>query len=166
MSAAKRTSAQQPSAPATVWADGAAPSSRLVEIVAGAVIGVISGFVLIGTHRLQLPVGGSDIPVGLIFGAVFQCVGSVLLAAWFGRKMPLGVLSLVFAVLAMLFAGPSAGGGILMPGELAGEFQWQGWAVQLIGILVPLAVLTVMWIIQIRQISRAARDRAGERAHT
>lgn len=154
-----RTSRPQPSATTTFWADGIKPASRLIESIVSALLGTVSAFILVGTHRLSGTLGGVSVPWGLIFGAVFQLFASIFLLAWFGRKLPLGVLALVFAAFAMWFAGPSAGGGILMPGEIAGQFQWQGWAVQLIGVLIPAAVLASVWV---RQITRLFRAGSGE----
>lgn len=145
---------QEPSAPQHVWADGSRPPARIAEVIVSVLLGIVSAFVLVGLHRNSVEISGTGVPWGLIFGAAYQLVASVFLAAWSGRKLPLALLSAVFAVLAAMFAGPSAGGGILMPGEIAGEYQWQGWIVQLIGVLVPIAVLAAVWVIQIRRIAR------------
>lgn len=132
-----------------------AARSRVVDVLAGAGLGVLSGFVLVGVHRMSVSVGGIDIPWGLVFGAVFQIVGCVLLVALSGRKLPLAVFALVFALLSMVFAGTSAGGGVLMPGEIAGVVQWQGWAVQIMGVVIPCLVVALVWARQIRALARA-----------
>lgn len=128
--------------------------SRVVEVLSGAGLGVVSGFVLVGVHRMSVSLGGVELPWGLLFGAVFQIVGCVLLIALSGRKLPLAVFALVFAAMSMLFAGTSAGGGVLMPGEIAGVAQWQGWAVQIMGVLIPCLAIALVWARQIRALAR------------
>ncbi len=129
-------------------------SSRLIQLLAGAVLGALTAFVLVGMHRVSADIGGVSIPWGLLFGAVFMAVASILLTAWFEAKLPLGILALVFAMLALMFAGQSPGGGVLMPAQVAGQVQWTGWAVQLIGVLIPLAAAGLVWMRQIRALHR------------
>lgn len=130
---------------------------RLAQLLAGGVLGLVSAFVLVGTHRVHGEIAGIDLPLGLIFGFAYQLVASIFLVLAFGTKLPLGALAAVFAALALLFAGPSQGGGILMPAQIGGVTQWQGWAVQFIGVLVPLVIAAVVWAQQIRDIARNAR---------
>ena len=127
---------------------------RLLQAITGALIGVLAALVLVGMHRVSADIGGVSVPWGLLFGAVFMIVASVLLTAWFEAKLPLGMLAFVFALLALLFAGESPGGGVLMPAQIAGEKQWTGWAVQIIGVAIPLVAAGIVWVRQIRSLHR------------
>ncbi|CAM4124942.1 MULTISPECIES: hypothetical protein [Helcobacillus] len=140
--------AQPPSAPRR-------PLERIAQFATGAVLGVLSAFVLIGMHRVSAEIGGVTVPWGLAFGALFQVVACVLVVAWFDAKLPLIILAAVFALLALMFSGPSPGGGILMPAEVNGEAQYSGWLIQLIGVLIPLIAAAGLWAVQIAALRRA-----------
>lgn len=129
-----------------------------MQVVAAIVLAVISVLLLVTIHRLELPVAGIDLPIGLVMGAVFQLAALLFLVASTGRRLPLVVLTAAWGALVIPFSGNGAGGGVLMPGALGDQIQYQGWIVQLIGVGVPLLVLVVMWAVRMRTLL-AARDR-------
>lgn len=140
-----------------IFVDGTKPASRTTEIVVGAIAGVLGGLVVIGTHRMRSAVGGVQIPWGLIFGLAFQAIATGGLIAISGRKLALFIDALAFTIVAMYFSGTSLGGGLLVPAQIAGVAQWQGWAAQFLGVIVPLVGAAIVWIIQIRNIARATK---------
>lgn len=121
------------------------------------ILAAISVLLLVTTHRLTVTVGGFGLPVGLLMGAVFQLAASLFLVASTGRRLPLIVLTAAWGTLVIPFAGNGAGGGVLMPGALGDQVQYQGWIVQLIGVGVPLAVLVVLWAVRMRRLLAAGR---------
>ncbi len=140
-----------------IFFDGTTPASRATEIVVGAIVGVLGGLVVIGTHRMRSTVGGVQLPWGLALGFAFQAIATVGLVALSGRKLPLFMEALAFTLVAMYFSGTSLGGGLLVPAQIAGEAQWQGWVAQFLGVIVPLVGAALVWIIQIRNIARATK---------
>ena len=137
--------------------DGTAPASRRTEIIVGVIAGVFGGLVVIGTHRMRSTVGGVSVPWGVAFGCAFQTIATLGLIALSGRKLPLFMDALAFTLVAMYFSGTSLGGGLLVPAQIAGEAQWQGWAAQFLGVIVPLVGAAVVWALQIRNIARATK---------
>ncbi|MCT1955385.1 hypothetical protein M3C92_03995 [Dermabacter hominis] len=138
-----------------IFADGTRPTSRATEIVVGAIVGVLGGLVVIGTHRMRSTVQDVSVPWGLLFGCAYEVVATCMLVALSGRKLPLFIDALAFTLVAVYFSGTSLGGGLLVPAQIAGEAQWQGWAAQFLGVIVPLVGVAIVWAIQIRNIARA-----------
>ncbi|WP_279063011.1 hypothetical protein [Dermabacter hominis] len=138
-----------------IFADGTRPTSRATEIVVGAIVGVLGGLVVIGTHRMRSTVHDVSVPWGLLFGCAYEVVATCMLVALSGRKLPLFIDALAFTLVAVYFSGTSLGGGLLVPAQIAGEAQWQGWVAQFLGVIVPLVGVAIVWAIQIRNIARA-----------
>ncbi|GAA1484550.1 hypothetical protein [Brachybacterium fresconis] len=120
------------------------PSARITQGVLGVVLTVLSVLLMLTTHRMRLALGGVDLPVGLIFGGAFQIVTCVFLYAATGSRLPLIVVGALWGLAALPFLGHGAGGGVLMPAEIAGRLQLAGWIVQGLGIGIPfLAALLI-----------------------
>lgn len=115
--------------------------ARVIQVVMGVVVAVISVLLMITTHRMQLDLLGAAIPVGLLFGALFQIVACVFLYAATGARLPLLVLGGLWGLLAAPFLGNGAGGGVLMPAVIGDQAQYSGWIVQGLGIAIPFLVL-------------------------
>src|SRR5699024_7670753 len=97
-------------------------------------------------HRMELELFGVDLPVGLVFGAVFRVVTCVFLWAAPGSRFPLLVLGCLWGMLATPLLGESVGGGVLLPAVMGGVSRATGWIVQGLGVASPFllaAVLTV-----------------------
>ena len=114
--------------------------ARIGQAAMAVVLTLVSVPLLLTTHRLELTVLGADIPAGLLFGAVFQVVVSLFLWAATGSRLPVLVLGALWGLVASPFLGRGAGGGVLLPAEIAGEAQLSGWIVQGIGIGIPFLV--------------------------
>ena len=125
------------------------------------VLAVVSVLLLVAIHRVEVVAGGVHWPLGLVMGAIFQLAASVFLLTSTGRRLPVLVLLIAWGVLAMPFAGSGPGGGVLMPGQIAGKPQYSGYLIQIIGVGIPLLVLAGA---QIAAIRRAGRERAGRRS--
>ena len=67
---------------------------------------------------------------------MFRSRSSVCRAAT-GTRFPLLVLGALWGILATPFLGEGAGGGVLMPAEIAGQAQFSGWIVQGLGVGIP-----------------------------
>lgn len=119
----------------------------------GALLGIVSALLMVTCHRLSLDVAGLELPIGLILGAVLQTACCVFLLASTGRRLGVVVLAVVWFLVALPFAGQSAGGGVLMPAAIGEEVQYQGWAVQILGIGIPLLALAACWVQRIRRLS-------------
>lgn len=135
-------------------AEGTGPTARAAQVIAAGVLGVISALLMVTTHRAQLDVAGVSLPIGLIIGGAFQLAASIFLVTATGRRLPLLVLTIVWGLVALPFAGRGAGGGILMPAAIGGVPQYSGWIVQGLGVLIPLLVLAALWILRIRRLTR------------
>ncbi|GAA1315606.1 MAG: hypothetical protein ACTIMA_13680 [Brachybacterium tyrofermentans] len=135
----------RPTRPTTV--DTTSIPARILQVVMGVVLTVISVLLMITTHRMQLDVLGLDLPVGLLLGALFQIVACVFLYAATGARLPLLVLGGLWGLLAAPFLGNGAGGGVLMPAVIGDQPQYSGWIVQGLGIAIPfLALLAItLW---------------------
>lgn len=122
-------------------------SARITQGIMGVVLTVLSVLLMLTTHRMQLSLGGVDLPVGLVFGGAFQVVTCVFLYSATGSRLPLVVVGSLWGLVALPFLGHGAGGGVLMPAELAGRLQLAGWIVQGLGVGIPfLAVLVItLW---------------------
>lgn len=151
--------------PGAVEPDGADTMSRLAQVIAALVLAVVSVLLMVTTHRVTLGVGGVPLPAGLALGAAFQLAASIFLLASTGRRLPLVVLTVAWGALGMVFAGQSAGGGVLMPAVIGDRPQYSGWAVQILGTLIPLLVLAAAWLGRIRRIARARAGRGGRVGH-
>jgi hypothetical protein len=114
--------------------------ARIGQAAMAVVLTLVSVPLLLTTHRLELTVLGADLPAGLLFGAVFQVVVSLFLWAATGSRLPVLVLGALWGLVASPFLGRGAGGGVLLPAEIAGEAQLSGWIVQGIGIGIPFLV--------------------------
>lgn len=136
---------------------GTDPLSRVVQVIVALVIAAISVMLMVTTHRAAFDVLGVRLPVGLLLGGLFQLAASVFLVSATGRRLPLVVLAAAWGVFVMPLAGTSAGGGVLMPGVLAGVVQYQGWIVQALGVGIPLLVLAVLWVTRMRALGRGAQ---------
>lgn len=118
-------------------------AARISQVIAAIVVAVVSVLLLVTMHRLQLTVAGVDLPVGLVFGAVFQFAASTFLWAATGARLPVVVLGCIWGLMVLPFAGTSPGGGVLMPAVIAQKAQISGWIVQGIGIVVPFVFLGI-----------------------
>ncbi|WP_193636288.1 hypothetical protein [Brachybacterium subflavum] len=118
-------------------------AARISQVVAAIVVAVVSVLLLVTMHRLQLTIAGVDLPVGLVFGAVFQFAASTFLWAATGARLPVVVLGCIWGLMVLPFAGTSPGGGVLMPAVIAQKAQISGWIVQGIGIVVPFVFLGI-----------------------
>ena len=116
-------------------------AARLGQAAMAIVLAIVSVLLLVTTHRFELTVLGVDLPAGLLLGAVFQAVWSAT-----GTRFPLLVLGSLWGLLAGPFLGEGAGGGVLLPAEIAGQAQYSGWIVQGIGILIPFALALVITV--------------------
>lgn len=139
-------------------AEGTSTGERVVQVVMAAVLAVVSALLMVTTHRQGVRVAGVALPTGLLLGAAFQLAASLFLLAATGRRLPLVVLAVLWCLVAMPFAGQSGGGSVLMPAELGGAVQPQGWIVQILGVAIPLVVLAVAWARQMRSLSRTSAD--------
>jgi hypothetical protein len=122
--------------------------ARLGQAAMAVVLTVVSVLLLVTTHRLEVAVLGVDLPAGLLFGAAFQVVVCLFLWASTGTRFPLLVLGALWGLLAGPFLGEGAGGGVLMPAEIAGEVQLSGWVVQAIGIGIPFLVALALTLVR------------------
>lgn len=142
--------------------EGARVGDRVAQVVMALILAVVSALVMVMIHRQGVEALGSTWPTGLLLGGVIQLAASTFLLASTGRRLPLVVLAVAWSLVAMPFAGQSAGGSVLMPAELGGAVQYQGWIVQLLGIAIPLLVLAADWATRIRRL--AARQGQGPTA--
>jgi hypothetical protein len=122
--------------------------ARLGQAAMAVGLTVVSVLLLVTTHRLEVAVLGVDLPAGLLFGAAFQVVVCLFLWASTGTRFPLLVLGALWGLLAGPFLGEGAGGGVLMPAEIAGEVQLSGWVVQAIGIGIPFLVALALTLVR------------------
>lgn len=129
--------------------------ARLVQAAMALVLAIVSVLLMLTTHRVELQLLGADLPVGLLFGAVFQVVACAFLWAATGSRLPLIVLGCLWGVLATPFLGEGAGGGVLLPAMLLDVPQYSGWIVQGIGLLVPFLVAGLITVVT------RSRSRAG-----
>ncbi|WP_241237300.1 hypothetical protein [Brachybacterium saurashtrense] len=129
-------------------------AARLAQAAMAIVLAIVSVLLMLTTHRLSLDVLGAAIPVGLLFGALFQGVVCVFLWAATGARLPLLVLGCLWPVLAIPFLGEGVGGGVLLPAVIAGQVQLSGWIVQAIGVGVPFLVAALATVADRRR-SRA-----------
>ena len=121
--------------------------ARLGQAAMAVVLTIVSVPLLLTTHRVELAVLGADLSAGLLFGAAFQVVVSLFLWAATGTRFPVLVLGALWGLAAAPFLGQGAGGGVLLPAELAGQVQLSGWIVQGIGIGVPFLVVLAMTLV-------------------
>ena len=121
--------------------------ARLGQAAMAVVLTIVSVPLLLTTHRVELAVLGADLPAGLLFGAAFQVVVSLFLWAATGTRFPVLVLGALWGLAAAPFLGQGAGGGVLLPAELAGQVQLSGWIVQGIGIGVHFLVVLAMTLV-------------------
>ena len=121
--------------------------ARLGQAAMAVVLTIVSVPLLLPTPRVELAVLGADLPAGLLFGAAFQVVVSMFLWAATGTRFPVLVLGALWGLAAAPFLGQGAGGGVLLPAELAGQVQLSGWIVQGIGIGVPFLVVLAMTLV-------------------
>lgn len=145
--------------PASPAAGTASISARISQVIAAIVVAVVSVLLLVTMHRLELTVAGIDLPVGLVFGAVFQFAAATFLWAATGARLPVVVLGCVWGLMVLPFAGTSPGGGVLMPAVIAQKAQISGWIVQGIGIVVPFVFLGIQHLA-----SRRIRPTGGSSA--
>ncbi|MGO2192348.1 hypothetical protein ACT3SQ_16885 [Brachybacterium sp. AOP42-C2-15] len=130
-------------------------AARLTQAAMAVVLAIVSVLLMITLHRVELPVAGLRLPVGLLFGALFQVVTSVFLWAATGSRLPLLVLGSLWGLLAMPFLGEGLGGGVLMPAMLGTEPQYSGWVVQGLGLVIPFLIAGLITLV------RRARTRAN-----
>ncbi|ATG55296.1 hypothetical protein CFK41_11365 [Brachybacterium ginsengisoli] len=117
--------------------DTASLGARLAQAAMAIVLTIVSVLLMLTTHRLQLALGGIDLPAGLVFGAVLQIVICVFLWSATGSRFPLLLVGGLWGMLATPFLGESIGGGVLLPAQVADIPQISGWIVQGLGILIP-----------------------------
>lgn len=134
------TSAQHPRAGVDTTSLGA----RLAQAAMAIVLAIVSVLLMVATHRAEVTLAGIDLPAGLVLGAVLQVVISVFLWAATGTRFPLLVLGSLWGILATPFLGEGAGGGVLMPAEIAGQAQFSGWIVQGLGVGIPFLTALVI----------------------
>lgn len=115
-------------------------AARLAQAAMAIVLAIISVLLLLTTHRVELDLLGVAVPVGLLFGAVFQAITSVFLWAATGSRFPLLVLGSLWGILAMPFLGEGVGGGVMLPAVVADVPQLSGWIVQGLGLVIPFLV--------------------------
>lgn len=115
---------------------------------------ILSVLLMLTTHRLRLELGGVQLPVGLLFGAVYQTVTSIFLWSLTGSRLPVVVLGGLWGLAAMPFLGRGVGGGVLLPGVIGDQVQYSGWIVQLLGIGIPFLVAGILTLARIRELSR------------
>ncbi len=139
-------------------AEGADLASRVAQVIAAIVLAAVSVLLMVTTHRTTAEVVGLELPVGLVLGGAFQLAASVFLLAATGRRLPLVVLAVGWALLVIPFAGTGAGGGVMMPGSIAGTAQYSGWIVQILGVGIPLVLAAVVWVRRIGRLTRGRRD--------
>ncbi|GAA1488489.1 hypothetical protein [Brachybacterium sacelli] len=128
--------------PATV--ETTSLSARITQGVMAVVLAVISVLLMLTTHRMQVALGGVDLPVGPVFGGAFQIVTCVFLYSATGSRLPLVVVGSLWGLIALPFLGHGAGGGVLMPAEIAGRLQLGGWIVQGLGVGIPFVAVLVI----------------------
>lgn len=135
-------------------AEGTGVANRAAQIIAALVLAAVSVLLMVTTHRTTIEAAGIALPVGLLLGGAFQLAASIFLLAATGRRLPLVVLALAWALLVMPFTGTSVGGGVIMPGAIASTVQYAGWVVQLLGIGIPLVLLAGLWLRRMRRLTR------------
>ncbi|MCS6712424.1 hypothetical protein JSY14_10440 [Brachybacterium sp. EF45031] len=133
-------------------------SRRLGQVLLAVVVGVVSAALMIVVHRAGVELGGVRWPVGLVLGAAFQLAASLFLLAATGSRLPVLMMLLTWVAAAMALLGEGAGGGVLVPAQLAGRPQYAGWVVQVLGVVIPAAVIAAA---SIRRLSRLQAGRAG-----
>lgn len=131
-------------------------SARVVQGVMALVLAVLSVLLMITTHRLELGIGGVELPIGLLFGAIYQVVTCVFLWAATGSRFPLLVLGCLWGMIATPFLGEGAGGGVLMPAVVRDQQQYSGWIVQGLGLVIPFLIAGVLTL-RGRRSGRGAR---------
>ncbi|PWH07061.1 hypothetical protein DEO23_07825 [Brachybacterium endophyticum] len=134
--------------------DTATIAARISQVLSALVVAVISVLLLVTMHRLQWDVLGIGLPVGLLFGAVFQAVCSLFLWASTGSRLPVLVLGCIWGLMVMPLAGNGAGGGVLMPAVLGRQPQYSGWIIQGIGVAVPFVFLGAQMLLSRRRVRR------------
>ena len=133
-----------PGPPRTV--DTTSLAARSAQAAMAIVLAIISVLLMLTTHRTELELFGVDLPVGLVFGAVFQVVTCVFLWAATGSRFPLLVLGCLWGMLATPFLGESVGGGVLLPAVIGGVPQITGWIVQGLGLVIPFLLAAVITV--------------------
>ncbi|MDO5662422.1 MAG: hypothetical protein Q4G40_06995 [Brachybacterium sp.] len=139
---------------------GADLVSRLLQIAAGVILGVISAALLITIHRATVELGGVPVPTGLLLGAVFQLAASLFLLNAFASRLPVLILVVTWGAVATILSLEGPGGGVLVPAQIGDRMQYAGWIVQGIGVGIPLLVLLVDWTGRMRRIT-AEREAAA-----
>lgn len=138
--------------------DTTSRAARIAQVVSAGVLAVLSVAILITTHRVQLEIVGISWPLGLVIGAVFQVLACTFLWASTGSRLPQLVLAALWGLLAMPFLTRGVGGGVLMPAEIGGVAQYQGWVVQLLGIGIPLLFAAAQTVSRLRSIRPEGGD--------
>lgn len=136
--------------------DTTSRSARISQVISALVVAVVSVIVMVPTHRLSIDLGGLALPVGLLFGALFQTVASVFLWASTGSRLPVVLLACAWGLLVMPLAGTGPGGGVLMPAMLGDQMQYSGWIVQALGVFIPFIVCAVVTVQRLRRVPRAS----------
>lgn len=140
---------QQPQQPAPV--DTQSLAARFSQVALAIVVSILSVALLVTTHRLRMDVAGVELPLGLLFGTLFQVTACVFLYASTGSRLPLGVLGSLWGLLAMPFLGRGVGGGVLFPAAIGAQVQYSGWIVQGIGVLLPFVIIGVITLLRNRR---------------
>lgn len=135
--------------------DSTSLAARLTQAAMAVVLAIVSVLLMVTLHRVELSVLGLHLPVGLLFGALFQVVTCVFLWAATGSRLPLLVLGCLWGLLATPFLGEGLGGGVLMPAMLGTEPQYSGWVVQGLGLVIPFLIAGLITLV------RRRRSRAG-----
>lgn len=125
-----------------------------------ALLAVISVLLMVTVHRHTVELGGIDWPTGLLLGAAFQLAASLFVWATTGTRIALVVLAAVWGIAVMPLTGPGVGGGVLMPAVVGDQMQYSGYAVQLLGVGIPFAVLGVITVQRRRRRARSSRPAA------
>lgn len=142
-------------------ADMTSRSARISQAISAVVLAALSAALMITTHRVQLDVGGVALPAGLLIGALFQSLVCVFLMASTGARFPILALSGLWGLMAMPFLSRGVGGGVLVPAQVGGVAQYQGWVVQLLGVGIPLLFALGMTISRLRSIQAEGRSGAA-----
>lgn len=137
-------------------------SARVSQAISAVVLAALSAALMITTHRVQVDLGGLALPAGLLIGAVFQTLVCLFLMASTGARFPILALSALWGLFAMPFLTRGVGGGVLIPAQIGGVAQYQGWVVQLLGVGIPLLFALGMTISSLRSIQ--AEGRSGDAA--
>lgn len=151
----------RPGPPRTV--DTTSVTARMAQVTQAVVLSILAAVLMITTHRVRVELGGVDWPVGLLFGAVFQVVCCVFAYASTGARLPLLLMGSLWGPFVLPFLARGAGGGVLLPAEIAGQVQYSGWVVQLLGIGIPFVAVAVVSLGRRRRVTtsrRAESDRA------